>query len=173
MSSGDEYVEVVSEDGVSVGIALREDAHSDPSILHRVVHVLVFNRKGEILLQKRSMNKDIGPGLWDVSVGGHLVPGETVADAARREMREELGIEFANIRFLYEHIFRNDEESEFVSTFECVYDGAVFPNIDEIDEAAFFSLDRINGLIHDNIPGENFFTEHFEHEIMLYQELTG
>lgn len=173
MTSGGEFVEVVSEDGVSVGIALREDAHSDPSILHRVVHVLVFNLKGELLLQKRSMNKDIGPGLWDVSVGGHLVPGETITDAARREMREELGIEFADIRFLYDHIFRNDEESEFVSTFECVYDGAVFPNIEEIDEAAFFSLDRINSLIGGNISGENFFTEHFEHEIMLYQELTG
>jgi len=166
MEDPSELVEIVSEEGETLGVAGRADAHSDPGLLHRVVHVLVFNGKGELLLQKRSGNKDTAPGLWDVSVGGHLVPGETPQEAARREMAEELGIQWAEITFLYEHIFRNGRESEFVSSYECLYNGRVFHSEEEIDEVRFFTLPEINDLL-----GTGFFSEHFEHEIMLYQEL--
>lgn len=165
---GGELVELVSEEGDTVGVVSRAEAHSDTSYLHRVVHVLVFDDVGRLLVQKRSMNKDVGPGLWDVSVGGHVVPGELPAEAAYREMKEELGIEFADIRFLYNHVFYGQEESEFVSTFECTYNGKVFFDHDEIDEIRYMDFDEIDSQL-----GKKVFTEHFEQEYVLYQELTS
>src|ERR1700690_2049992 len=87
-----EILEIVDKYGTIIGHAERDVLHRNPSLIHRVVHVLVFNNDGGLLLQKRSMTKDIAPGAWDTSVGGHIDPGEDIWDAARREMSEELGI---------------------------------------------------------------------------------
>jgi len=74
--------------------------HGNPALVHRAVHVLVVNAAGELLLQKRSARKDIQPGKWDTSVGGHLEPGESYFAAALREMREELGLSGLPLTFL-------------------------------------------------------------------------
>lgn len=96
----DEILEIVNEEGEVLGLAPRSEIHGNPSLWHRVVHVLVFNRKGELLLQKRSMDKDVAPGRWDTSVGGHVNPGESLVKAAARELMEELGVE-AEPEFVY------------------------------------------------------------------------
>jgi len=80
----EEYLEVVDKDGLIISIAPRSIIHGNPSMLHRVVHILVFNSKGEILLQKRATHKDVAPGKWDTSVGGHIMPGEDIVNAAKR-----------------------------------------------------------------------------------------
>ena len=85
-SEGSEKLEIVDNDGNVIGLAERSELHRNPGLIHRVVHVLVFNNSGELLLQKRSLKKDIAPGKWDTSVGGHVNPGEDVFAAARREM---------------------------------------------------------------------------------------
>ena len=64
----EEYLEVVDEKGRIITSLPRSEIHGNPSLMHKVVHVLVFNDKGELLLQKRSMNKDVAPGKWDTSV---------------------------------------------------------------------------------------------------------
>ena len=56
-----------------------------------VVHVSVFNQAGEMLIQKRQTKKNRWPGLWDLSIGGHVIAGETTQQAGEREMLEELG----------------------------------------------------------------------------------
>jgi len=88
----DEWFDVVDENDAVVGRELRSFVHAK-NLLHRAVHVLVFNSKGEIFLQKRSMKKDQCPGMWGSSAAGHLDSGEGYDHAARREFREELGIE--------------------------------------------------------------------------------
>lgn len=60
-----------------------------------VVHVCIFNRRGELLLQQRSAQKKSYPGYWDVSAAGGVRAGETGREAAMRETREELGLELA------------------------------------------------------------------------------
>jgi isopentenyldiphosphate isomerase len=65
------------------------------SLLHRAVHVLVFDRAGRVFLQKRSMAKDMAPGLWDSSCSGHLGVGEGYDAAAVRELGEEIGVQGA------------------------------------------------------------------------------
>jgi isopentenyldiphosphate isomerase len=93
MSQKNQQLDNVDEQDQVIGQAPRSECHGNPALVHRVAHVLVFDRSDRLLLQKRSMTKDIQPGRWDTSVGGHLDPGESYLEAACREMREELGVE--------------------------------------------------------------------------------
>lgn len=86
-----EVLDVVNKADEVIGSGRRDEIHRD-GMLHRAVHVFVFNRKGELLLQRRSWAKDNHPGLWDSSAAGHLDSGERYEDAVVRELGEELGI---------------------------------------------------------------------------------
>jgi len=163
MSFAEEIFEVFDTEGRVIGLATRSEVHSNPSLIHRVVHVMVFNRQGDLLLQKRSMDKDIGPGKWDTSVGGHVNPGENVHDAALREMKEELGIVLSDLHYLYSYLFRNHRESELVSTFSCVYEGEVHFNAEEIDEVRFWHIQSIK-----EQTGKGIFSSYFEQEFTHY-----
>lgn len=88
----DELFDVVDEQDRVVRQAPRREVHAH-GWLHRAVHVLVFNRAGQVFLQKRSMSKDMSPGLWDSSCSGHLDAGEDYDQAAWRELQEEIGLE--------------------------------------------------------------------------------
>ncbi len=163
MVDPEELLEIVNEQGNVIGILPRSEIHGNPALIHRVVHVLVFNKKGELLLQKRSMNKDVAPGKWDTSVGGHVNPGEELLEAVNREMKEELGITICKPGFLYTYIHSNPYESELVHTYSCIYDKEVSFNRDEIDEVKFWSLEEIE----ENI-GKEIFSDNFEDEIRYY-----
>ncbi len=126
-----------------IGRALRSEVHGNPEMIHRVVHVLVFNGSGELFLQKRSREKDLLPGKWDSSVGGHVNAGEGYDEAARREMKEELGIESVPLEFLYRYLHRNEYESEFVSTYRCHWDGPMILHPQEIDEGRYWPLEEV------------------------------
>lgn len=90
--NSEEIFPVVDAAGNVVGKATRGECHGGSMLLHPVVHLHVFNSRGELYLQKRPAWKDIQPGRWDTAVGGHVDYGETIAEALRREVREELGI---------------------------------------------------------------------------------
>lgn len=90
----DEYFDVVNERDEPVGRALRREVHAR-GLWHRAVHILVFDAAGRVFLQKRSMAKDMSPGLWDSSCAGHVDAGEDYDAAAVRELFEELGIRVA------------------------------------------------------------------------------
>jgi isopentenyl-diphosphate delta-isomerase type 1 len=162
-SSDNELLEIVDENGAVIGTAKRSELHGNPSLIHRVVHILVFDKKGRLLLQKRSMHKDVAPGKWDTSVGGHVNPEEDILTAAKREMKEELGIENRDLEYLYSYLFSNHTESELVSTFSCLYNGKVLFNKEEIDEIAFWDMKEIRANL-----GKNEFSGHFEKEIRTF-----
>ena len=157
-----EYFDVIDRAGNIIGKATREECHGDTSLAHRTVHVLVFNSNGELFLQKRSMNKDIQPGKWDTSVGGHLDMGETFDQAVIREMKEELGIE-TPVQYLYDYWMCNEVETEYVHTYTCTYDGAIEFNAHEIDDGRFWSREEIE----ENV-GKGIFTPNFEQEYQKY-----
>ena len=107
----DEIFEIVDDFNNVIGIAPRSQCHGNPGLCHRTAHVVVLNELGDILLQKRSNDKDIQPGKWDSAVGGHLIVGETFEEAAVREMNEELGIpDSQKITFLFDMKIRNELE---------------------------------------------------------------
>jgi len=158
-----EYFEIVDENDQVIGRAPRSECHGNPALVHRVAHVLVFDNNDRLLLQRRSMKKDIQPGKWDTSVGGHLDPGESYLDAAYREMHEELGIEGVPLTWLYFSKIRNEIESENVSTYLARYDGEVRFAPDEIDEIRFWSREEIAAAL-----GCGIFTPNFEEEWALW-----
>src|SRR5205809_6346109 len=91
----EEIVDVVDECDHIVGQERRSEVHRR-NLRHRAVHVLVFNSKGELFLQKRSMAKATFPGAWDSSASGHLYSGEDYDPCAVRELQEEIGLSLPN-----------------------------------------------------------------------------
>jgi len=161
----EELLEVVNEKGETIRILPRSEIHGNPSLIHRVVHVLVFKGSGELLLQKRSMNKDVAAGKWDTSVGGHVNSGEAPGEAVKRETEEELGITDCEPEFLYTYIHSNQYETELVYTYSCIYDGKIKFQQDEIDEVRPWGLDEIKQNI-----GQGVLSDNFEHEIQTYMD---
>jgi isopentenyl-diphosphate delta-isomerase type 1 len=151
--------EIVDANDRVIGTALRSSCHGDPTLIHRAVHVLLFNRANELLLQKRSPDKDIQPGRWDSSVGGHLELGEAYRQAAIREMDEELGVRGIPLTFLYSSQIRNEIESENVETFLARYDGPFEISQQEISEIRFWTQEEIEAQL-----GSGTFTPNFEEE---------
>ncbi|MCL4491725.1 MAG: NUDIX domain-containing protein [Nitrospirae bacterium] len=159
----EEMLEIVNSEGITIGVAPRSEIHGNPSLLHKVVHVLVFNDKGELLLQKRSGNKDVAPGTWDTSVGGHVSPDENLETAAQREMEEELGVRPQDMKFLYSYTHSNPYESELVYTHSCIHNGPFAFNREEIDTVRFWEIEDIQRAI-----GNGMLSDNFESEISKY-----
>jgi isopentenyldiphosphate isomerase len=84
-------LEVVDENGRTIGVDSRENVHRK-GLRHREVHVWFVTPKGEILFQRRALDKDTYPGKLDATVGGHLEPGDSFEQAAVREVEEETGL---------------------------------------------------------------------------------
>lgn len=87
--------------------ATRDDAHR-LGLLHRVIHLWIINRQGQVLVQQRSACKEAGAGLWYVSVGGHIESGEGIEATILRETMEELGVDIAPVKdqIAYLYTFR-------------------------------------------------------------------
>jgi isopentenyldiphosphate isomerase len=164
----DEHLEIVNYEGEVIGSALRSQVHGNPSLIHKVVHVLVFNKKGDLLLQKRSLSKDVAPGRWDTSVGGHVGIGEELSVSSKREMQEELGISAYEPEYLYSYIHTNSYETELVTTYFCVHEGDISFNKEEIDEVRFWTLDEITKAM-----GTKILSDNFEHEFTNYMGRIG
>lgn len=155
----EEWFPLVNEMGETIGKATRKECHSGSKQLHPVIHLHIFNDAGELYLQKRSMTKDIQPGKWDTAVGGHIDYGETVEEALRREVREELGITAFTPQFITRYVFESAIEKELVNTFRTIYNGEIKPDTKELDGGRFWSLEEIKSNL-----GQNVFTPNFEQE---------
>jgi 16S rRNA (adenine1518-N6/adenine1519-N6)-dimethyltransferase len=130
-----ELFPVVDEHNRVLREASRVEVHGD-NLRHRAVHVLIFNKKGEVLLQKRSRWKDRHPLLWDSSAAGHVNAGEAYDSAAHRELKEELGIDLAleNIGKLPASVCT---DQEFISVYRGGHDGDFKTEPTEIETVQF------------------------------------
>ena len=159
----EERFPVVDATGMVIGCATRGECHSGSRLLHPVVHLHVFNSRGEVYLQKRPEWKDIQPGKWDTAVGGHVDYGETPEEALMREVREELGITDFVPERLGMYVFDSQRESELVYVNRTVYDGAVSPSADELAGGRFWTLDEIRDAL-----GKQILTPNFESEFQRF-----
>ena len=88
-------------------------------------------QNGELLLQQRSLNKDVQPGKWDTSVAGHIDIGETPVEAALREALEEVGVKGITPLFITKYIIETDQQSELSQCYYGIYDGKYNTNEEE------------------------------------------
>lgn len=157
-----EYFPIVDSDGNVISKASRTECHSGSFLLHPVVHLHVFDAAGRLYLQKRADNKDIQPGKWDTSVGGHVDYGEDIETALKREAAEELGISIFTAVFMKRYEFRSTQEAELVHSYYTVFEGDIIPDIVEISEGRFWNLNQIILNLDSGIFTPNFVQE-FKH----------
>ena len=164
--NGDEWLPLVDAEGRTIGKARRREVHGNPELLHPVVHCLVRDSSGSLLLQLRSLSKDVQPGRWDTSVGGHVGLDESVEVALLREIHEELGVlvDLSQTAFLHKYVMTNSIESELVYTYVMIHAGPFVPEAQEIDELRFWSMPEIDAAL-----GTSVFTPNFEDEFRRYR----
>ena len=140
----EEILEIVNEDNQVTGRAPRSRIHGQ-QLMHRAVHIFLFNSREELFLQKRSAQKDEFPGYYDSSAAGHVDPQESYADAAARELEEELGITAA-LKKIAEFPACRENGWEFSVFYTAVSDAPVAINTEEIAEGGFYPVDEITAL---------------------------
>ena len=135
--SAEERFSIVDQTDAVIGAAPRSVVHANNS-RHRAVHILLFNRAGELFLQKRSPWKDRCPSVWDSSAAGHVDAGEEYDEAARRELREELGVD-AELHRVAKLDATERTGEEFIWVYRGEHDGPFTLAPDEIELGAFFA----------------------------------
>jgi isopentenyldiphosphate isomerase len=135
MNPADELVDVIDAAGHTIGVVTRREMRAR-RLPHRCTYVLVFNRAGELFVHLRTAAKDVYPSHWDVCIGGVVIAGEAFAEGARREIREELGID-ADELFPYQYAgaatavramaYRLDHDGPFVLQPEEIVRGEFVP----------------------------------------------
>ena len=164
-----EMLPVVEPGGMVTAQMSRSYAHGGARLLHPVVHLHILNRRGELYLQQRSLEKDLLPGFWDTAVGGHISYGELVAEALFREAEEELGMYDFHPIPLEAYEFEGIRERELVHVFACVGNFSPRPDGVEVIAGRFWSMKEIEESL-----GKSVLTPNFEGEfVRIRQKLTA
>jgi isopentenyldiphosphate isomerase len=143
----EEIFDIVNERDEVVGQNTRREVHAR-KLWHRAVHVLVFNARGEVFLQKRSMQKDTAAGLWDSSSSGHLDSGEDYDVCAVRELREEIGLRLSQTpQRLFKIGARKETGWEFCWIYRCESEGPFELHPDEIEAGEWFAPEKVSSWV--------------------------
>jgi 16S rRNA (adenine1518-N6/adenine1519-N6)-dimethyltransferase len=141
--TNNERFPIVDKNDRILGYAKRPEVHAN-NLRHRAVHILIFNQAGEVYLQQRSRWKDRHPLRWDSSAAGHVAAGESYAETARRELKEELGVSVALQKISKVPASENTDQ-EFIRMYRGLASGDLVPNKSEIEQGAFFPPTIIDG----------------------------
>lgn len=159
----EEIFPIVDEEGNAIGQAPRSKCHGGTKLLHPVIHLHIFNSKGELYLQKRSMAKDVQPGKWDSSVAGHIDLDETPDMAVLREAQEELGLISITPRYITKYIIETDREKELSYCYYAIYNGGFCLNAEELEDGRFWWIEEIQSNL-----GKGVFTSNFELDFIKF-----
>lgn len=151
----------VDAEGKVIGRMSRAEAHSGTKRLHPVVHLHLFNSRGDLYLQHRAKWKDVQPDRWDTATGGHFDYGETPLEALSREVLEEIGLTPVQYqpRLLRKYIYESAIERELVYVFAATFDGTPSPSPTETQGGRFWTVEEIEANL-----GKGVFTPMFEKE---------
>ncbi|MGW8377412.1 isopentenyl-diphosphate Delta-isomerase [Streptomyces sp. ODS28] len=142
-------LELVDEDGTTIGTAEKLSAHIAPGRLHRAFSVFLFDTEGRLLLQRRALGKYHSPGVWSNTCCGHPYPGELPFAAAARRVGEELGVapalmrEAGTVRYNHPDPESGLVEQEFNHLFAGVVTAELRADPEEIAETAFVTPDEL------------------------------
>jgi len=141
-----ENVILVDKNDNEIGAEEKMKVHKEGK-LHRAFSIFVFNKEGQLLLQKRAKEKYHSPGLWANTCCSHPRPGELLEEAAKRRLKEEMGFECGLKKifsFIYKAEFENGlVEHELDHVLMGIFNGEPNPNREEVDGYTFISLDLL------------------------------
>ncbi len=149
-----EIIDIVNSKDRIVGKEKRSIA-IQKGLYHRAANVLVINSRGKIFLQQRSSKADICPLTWDISTSEHVKAGESYEEAARRGLKEELGIKAAVSKLKDVHLQKSEyfngriKEYEFIVLFVAKFDGKINVNKKEAETGKFFTKEEITKMVAD------------------------
>ncbi len=158
----EEWFDIVDQSGKIKGRAPRSICHSNPEMMHPVVHLHIIDSRDRIFLQKRSIKKQIQPEKWDTAIGGHVLSGENIEDALKREAEEELGLTGFKASFIAKYVWKTEIESELAFMFYSKYENKITINKEEIDDGRFWKIKKIKESV-----GKDIFTPNFEFEFEI------
>lgn len=148
-----EQVILVDEHDNEVGLMEKMEAHRKGA-LHRAFSVLLFNSKGEVLLQKRSANKYHSASLWTNTCCSHPKPNENIDSAVRRRLKEEMGIDFQpsfSYKFLYKvKLDNNLTEHELDHVYVGEFSDEPVVNSHEVESWKYASIAEVKEDMHQN-----------------------
>ena len=137
---------LVNSNDQKIGLMPKLEAHKR-GILHRAFSVLIFNKKGELLIQQRALNKYHTPGLWSNTCCSHQIDGETNIEAGKRRLFEEMGFEvelFNFDSFIYNAYFENGLiEYEFDHILVGIFEGTPLINKNEVNDFKWITFDKL------------------------------
>jgi len=142
-STSNERFAVVDKNDRICAYASRAEVHGN-NLRHRAVHILIFNQAGDVYLQQRSRWKDRHPLKWDSSAAGHVTAGENYDETARRELKEELGVDIP-LKRIFRLTASSRTDHEFIWGYRGVVSGGLAPNKCEIKRGLFFAPVVIDG----------------------------
>lgn len=146
----DERIDILTKNGKPTGkTAMKSEAHRN-GLFHATVHIWFYTKNGDILFQKRAKTKDTHPGLWDVSVAGHIGAKEDILESALRETQEEIGLKIQKENLLKIGVFKSvQKHSEilvdcefhhtFLSELKIPFDNLIKQD-SEVDALKLFSI---------------------------------
>jgi 8-oxo-dGTP pyrophosphatase MutT (NUDIX family) len=140
-----ELVEVIDDHGQVASVVTRADMRAG-RLRHRCVYLLVSGTDGRLLVHRRSPDKDLWPGRWDVAAGGVMAVGELWDDGARRELFEELGLDGAHIEPLGDGRYDDDDVHTVGRVYLVTSDGPFHFNDGEVVEARFVTRAELAAL---------------------------
>ncbi len=145
-SQKDELVWIVNEKNRPLGGTTRAIMRAK-RLIHRSTYIMVTDPKERLLLQKRTLTKDIYPGLWEIAAGGVVAYGEGYLESAMRELGEETGIKTPNFKRHLDFYYEDDVNRLWGRLFSCSYQGRVRPQEEEVQEAIFADKETLARLI--------------------------
>lgn len=148
-SVSQELLDVVDKNDKTIDVKTRGEVHAK-GLMHRAVHILVFNSAGQLFIQKRSMSKDENPGQWDTSAAGHVDSGETYQQCAIRELEEELGISDIRLNRLFHIDPSSMNGMEHSDIYRCIYDGELCLQTEEIDDGKWLLKSHMDEVVADS-----------------------
>ncbi len=148
VSFDNELLILVDENDKEIGYMSKIDCHRGEGILHRAFSIFIFNKRGDLLIQKRSGEKALWGGYWSNSVCSHPRKGESYGESTARRLHDELGISTEPVfkfRFQYQAKFRNiGSENELCSVYTATHNGPFHVNPTEISEIKFISPEELD-----------------------------
>ncbi|PKV51750.1 isopentenyldiphosphate isomerase [Aquimarina sp. MAR_2010_214] len=179
----DELIDILDKAGRFTGeIRLKSEAHR-LGLYHGSVHIWFFTNQGEIVLQKRADDKDTYPGLWDISVAGHIGAGETPEDSAIREIKEEIGLSVTKdgLKFIGTYVAKKTPQPDlFDNEFHHIYLSRLDVSIktltlqkEEVSDITLIPIDNFQDILQNPIKRKNYVPHDKAYYSFILKEITN